>query len=202
MDNDHSNNQYQSPPNQQMVTPYIDPFNNINADLIKLALTSNDILEEIRMRLLGLEWDDKNQVYVQETEPLMQKPGVNKIITQIASFLNRNTSMTDLPEEEITNLARQFEHNLRRDFFDNWKRYWENEWQAESNWPIVRSMAGNYAYLALRRSKEGREREILGGNTKTLISRSQVDNVNGSMNSGGGQPLSAGMMGKLSKVFR
>lgn len=162
---------------QPQVAPYIQEYQSGHADLVKLALNSSDLMEELRLNLLAQEWDAKEKKFI--TNPsmmsLIKETGAQKIITVVSSFVNRNAHLSNVVDEDIRAMCQELELNICNDFFDHWATYWENEWEAESNWPIVRSMAGNTAKLALLRAKNGREMTALSGATKMLISQTQMD---------------------------
>jgi hypothetical protein len=158
------------------VPPYIPVSNYMNNDLVKMAMTSSDLMDELKVNLLGLEWDSQKESFQpsKKIKRMISEAGAWKVITVISSIVNRNTHLSIINEkEQIPRLAEEAEENLRNDFFDNYAEYWENEWEAESNWPLIQSMAGNYVILALQRAIHGREKDILAGNTKTLIQKSE-----------------------------
>jgi hypothetical protein len=167
----------QVPQQQKTVAPYINDYGFGHSDLIKLALNSSDLMEELRMNILALEWDSTLKKFVRSKEKsaMINDYGAQKIITTISSIVNRNTHLSNITDIEIDNICRELEHNICHDFFDNWHKYWENEFDTESNWRMVRSMSGNFAKLALKRAKDGIERNILGGNTKTFINKQDID---------------------------
>src|SRR3990167_2268691 len=127
MNEEQSTNNEQPQQAHPIVTPYIEPFGNMNPDLIKIALDPRDILDEVRMRLLGMEWDDKNQEFIQLSDPMISKVGVDKIIIQIAPFVYKNMYLSELDDDEIRTMIIDFENTLTLDFFYNWEKYWDNE---------------------------------------------------------------------------
>lgn len=159
------------------VPPYIPVNNYMNNDLVKMAMTSSDLMDELKINLLGLEWDKDKENFMpsKKIKRMISEAGAWKVITVISSIVNRNTHLSIINDkEQIVMLAREAEENLRHDFFDNYAEYWDNEWEAESNWPLIQSMAGNYVVMALQRAIHGREKDILAGNTKTLIQKSEM----------------------------
>src|SRR3990167_5874028 len=85
-------NQFQEQ-QRPMVAPYINEYNTGHSDLVKLALHSGDIMDDLKMNLLALEWDSENEKWVQRNElkPLISMIGAQKIITEVSSIVNRNT---------------------------------------------------------------------------------------------------------------
>ena len=161
----------------QTVNPYINDFSQGHSDLVKLALNSNDLMEELRMNLLALEWNPNKKIFEKsgKMSASIKETGAQRIITVVSSIVNRNAHLSNVKDEDIRQICMEIELNLNEDFFNNWSEYWDNEWEAESNWNIVRSMAGNWAKLALLRAKDGKEMNILGGGTKTYINKSEME---------------------------
>ena len=165
--------------NHSGVPPYLPAGNYVSNDLVKMAMTSYDLMDDLKVNLLGLEWNPKYKRYMRskEIKPLITEEGAWKVITIVSSIVNRNTHLSIInDEEEINAWAREVEDNLCNDFFDNYDRYWNGvDGGVESNWPIVQNMAGNFVKLALKRAIHGREKDILAGNTKTLIQKSEME---------------------------
>lgn len=168
---------YEEKSQGQETVPIINPYNYQSSDLVRLALNSSDLMEDLRIHLLSLEFDPEKETFVSKTnsKPLIREEGARRIITIVSSIVNRNTNLSNISSEEINTIVKEIELNINDNFFDNWHIYWDNEWEAESNWKIVRSLAGNFSKLALLRAQDGGERDLLGGNTRTLIQKSEVD---------------------------
>ena len=169
--------QYAPTEYSQQVPPYINDLGQGHADLVRIALNSIDLMDDLKMNLLALEWNpiEKKLIKRNDVRPLINETGAQKVITIVSSIVNRNSHLSNIDIIEINRICREIELNINKNFFDNWEQYWMDEWEAESNWSNVRMMAGNYAKLALLRAKDGIERNILVGNTKTFINKSEVD---------------------------
>ena len=178
MDNEYYEDSVNNSSQQQPVTPYIGSYSQ-SSDLIRLALRSDDLIMELKLNLMGLEYDSEKDEFVNSktSTPLINKQGANKVVSIVSSIVNRNTNLSNIQEDEINAIAREVELNINENFLYNWDVYWDTELEASSNWKIVRSMAGNYAKLSLLRAKDGGEINILGGNTKTLIQKSEMESA-------------------------
>src|SRR3990167_5128178 len=161
--------------NYPFYNPYLNDQN--NSDLVRMALTTTDLIDDLRMNLLGYEYDEKSEKFIssKKARPLINEEGANKIIIIISSFVNRNSTVSNLTEDDILKMCKEVEHVVNDHFFDKWKDYWHDQWEAEANWRIIRPMVGNYANICLRRAKDGREMSILGGGQKTFTQIQRLD---------------------------
>lgn len=190
---------------QQQQYPYIGGYQMQNTNLIDFALTHNDLVEGFRRRLLALEYDENKKEWIRSKifTPMINEIGANKIVTIIESILNRNTNLSNIDEDRLKMIAREIEDKVNENFLDNWDIYWkfnetdtpsDVEINAKSNWSMIRAMAGNYAMISLLRAQDGGERNILGGNTRTSIIKSESDSS---------QRISEGKQGGfLPKIFK
>ena len=70
----------------QAVNPYINDFSQGHSDLVKLALNSNDLMEELRMNLLALEWNPVKRAF-EKSEKMsasIKETGAQRIITVVS----------------------------------------------------------------------------------------------------------------------
>lgn len=182
-DEDSGDSEAQMPQQQY---PYIPGYTMQNSNLIDFALTHSDLIEGFRRRLLALEYNETQKEWVrsQVYAPLINEEGATKVLTLVESIVNRNTNLSNIEEDRLKLIAKEVEEKVNENFLDNWDRYWkfqstdtksDIEMQAKSNWSMIRAMTGNFAMISLLRAQNGGERNILGGNTRTLIQKSEVD---------------------------
>src|SRR3990167_5658316 len=174
-----SSSEYEEQPDyQDKINPYMGGMYGFNnSDLVKLALNTADILEDLKISLFALEYDPKIQGYVPSkiAKPLINELGSNQVLTVIRSLVNRNTTLSNLNEDEINRIAHGIGLALNDNFLINWRMYWPDSTYAASNWQTVILIATNSIIMSLKRALNNSEAQLLGGNTKTFIQKSEMD---------------------------
>ena len=93
-------------------SPYFYPQMD-NGDLVRLALNQSDIIEDLRIKILGLEWDQKINDWRISTKikPMMTERGLYPILSMASSTIVRNTTLSKLDKEEARKLALEIEQS-------------------------------------------------------------------------------------------
>jgi len=95
--------------------------NDINSLLEKLTNPENAI-GEIELRLKGKKINEKGEE-VQVSEPLMNDEGVANMIVLVRSMVNQVMFMSNLTEEQISNLIMELGWDIIKDLINNKKKY-------------------------------------------------------------------------------
>lgn len=144
------------------------------SDLVKLALSNKDILDELKITLLGLEWDDASQQWVmmKDIEPLLSIRGVNSLImTILRAYITRDITLSNLTDRELRKRAEIIERDVADALEDN-----ESEWEVKpKNCPLIVDIVGDKVWSMLCRAKDGIERQQLSGSQKTSIIKQESD---------------------------
>lgn len=187
-------------PKQESVTPYVMGYDNSHSDLVRLSLNVDDLIDSIKIQLLSLEYDMESEKYIQpkDAQPLINQNGAHAVITILSCLVNRNTNLSNLDEEDIRIISKELELNVNDLFLRNWDKYWDDEWEAEKFWSTVRAIVGNMVFFCLKQAKGGQHINILGGNTKTLIQKSEVDSHQRIVQN----PAKSNIMQGMQKIFR
>src|SRR3990167_8854068 len=159
--------QYQGSP--QQVTPYLvggEPSN----DLVQLALSSTDILDDLQHELLGEVFDEKQRQFVKIDKPILNIEGVKKLMAFTRSIINRNTTFSSSLDEEARVRAKEVEMIINDALLDNYYK-WD---VGKADWALIVATFGNATFFTMKRSVGGAERDILAGNTKTLIQKQDM----------------------------
>jgi hypothetical protein len=136
------------------------------ADLLRWQMDPRDIIREIEANLLGIEFDIVEQRYVQARKPMMNREGVNTIISLTKLELDRTKILSDFTGEMIDKFAEEYELHMTRLLHLKYK-----QWELDPNLiKVLRGMLGRAVFASYRRAYLGGERAFL----RDTESRSEI----------------------------
>jgi len=65
-----------------------------SSDVTRYILQTDDVIEEIEMKLRGKVWSPMKERWVQKGPPLMNEIGINRVVIVLANFLNRHQALS------------------------------------------------------------------------------------------------------------
>jgi len=144
----------------------------INSELFRLKLVTEETLQDIENNLRGVDWDAQRGEWHVVREPLMNDKGINAIMTNIVKpTVCKEIMLSHLEEQYIENMAIQFEDNLADLLFANFDEF---ELHSKQNMNNIVDWVGNMVYCALRRALKGGERTSLRGSEVREIMTQQT----------------------------
>jgi len=132
--------------------PYPMPYNE-EANIIKQT-DPKHIIEELKHVLRGEEFDEEKQAWVKVRKPLLNEKGIRSIMTDIKGVVNQNTILSNLNEQEISNIIVNLGDTLRIKLSANRKEFDINKFELNT---ILFTIL-NMSYPALKRAYAQGER--------------------------------------------
>ena len=97
-------------------------------DFLRVQIDNSDELIGLKMHLLGLSYDDKDNLVADPSKkPLMTSEGANILLGRITAEVSKITSMSNLSEERINANCKEFAESLVYMFYCN-----HDAWKVES----------------------------------------------------------------------
>ncbi len=133
----------------------------INSELFRLKLVTEETIQDIENNLRGVDWDAQRNKWHKVRTPLLNDEGINSIMTNIVKpVVCKEILLSHLEEQYIDNMAVQFEDNLSDLLFANFDNF---ELKSKQNMNNIVDWIGNMIYCSLRRALKGGERTSLRG---------------------------------------
>ncbi len=130
-------------------------------------LNPEKLIEEMKLTLKGLRFDEITGKIEKEGEPLMNDLGIGRMVATVRSVVNQNTIMSALEERMINKIMVDFLDDIIDDLTQNWKEY-NIKYKADLD--RIEGICKRMALAALMRCKFGGERRFLGTTTVESIS--------------------------------
>jgi hypothetical protein len=142
--------------------------------VVIFQLDPSDTLESIRRNLMGERWDQETQKWMKplKSKPIMNKEGINVIMSEIAGRLDRNIFLSNLSDENIENICSPLHKNLTDLFILKYQ-----EWDLDKHYVrvlVYRIM--DIVHAALRRSKDKTTLNYLKG-SKQIVEQFRHDST-------------------------
>jgi len=102
-------------------TPFLSPMNNYAGTIVVMTNPSGE-LRKLELTLKSMVEDSKGNFRI-IGEPLMNELGVNSVLGQVQSIVNRNTIMSNLDNHEVSALMEFVGDTLARDLMMNRETY-------------------------------------------------------------------------------
>lgn len=134
------------------------------ANLIKYQLDTNDIIEEIRLNLLGLRFNRTKKRYDKIGIPLMNSAGANTFITLIRPEVNKIKILSTFDAERVNHICEEFEHNIVDVLYQKYDQYGIDKKLLSS----LRALCGNAVLSTYLRGKDALTLEFLKVSEKVL----------------------------------
>lgn len=135
-----------------------------STDVTRYILTTEDILEEIEMKLRGRLWSPSKERWVSKGQPILNEHGVNTIIWVVSTFLHRGIALSNYSDEDIKRICKgvriQLIKTLMLEFY--------NFGVKRSNLSLVVRMVDVTIYSMMRRGYKAGERSELGQRYKHI----------------------------------
>jgi len=136
-------------------------------EVMKEILDPSNIIEKIRHNLKGeievidslgkKRWDEKGA-------KIMNDDGINHIISILDSYINRNTLLSNLDDNEILMIIKPLDKELNALFYQKWRKF---DLELE-HWAITKNRIVDMVFLAL---KQANNKVLLDALTKAYSIR-------------------------------
>ena len=151
MKNDFENSQYFAPQPMNVNEEVSIPIAQQDQTLAQWLLDLEEIYSDLRHALKGETFDGEK--WVQTTEPTINDIGIHDLLdTRVKSLINKNSFISDLPDEKIYQIAQSFFKDSIKKMILNRKKYGirSNE---DIHW-IAETLA-DFVFIGLKRSERG-----------------------------------------------
>ena len=142
-------------------TPFDNSMNNTQAmlaekvSLIDRQLDINTLLTNLKMDMIGLEWDNMNKVLVRKknAKPVITEEGADKLISNLKLYLEHPVVLGYLDDDEAFKFAEEYEINVTCQIAENSK-----DWEIKkvSDMDNFISASGTLVYCNLTRASGAR----------------------------------------------
>jgi hypothetical protein len=126
-------------------------------ELIKWQLSGADLVEEIKNRLLGKVWDEKEEKWKQQTEPELNTTGINFVVSNLIQIINKNTILSTLDEVMTFKIMLELDNTLSNNFAIYYKEFGIKV----AKLSLVKDAVCNQCYFAMARAIGGGEKKFL-----------------------------------------
>lgn len=134
-------------------------------DLLMYTFYSHDVISEFRRYLKGITRDDSGKI-IQIRDAIANDKGINGIMLHVELAISKLTNLSDIDEEEVYSIAKEFGHDLFNDMWINKK-----EWGMDNvNIMGVCNRIHRAVFLTLKRAEDGGDRTLIRGVHKSLSS--------------------------------
>ena len=133
------------------------------SQILKIIDTS-EIIDLIKHGLMGEYINEDGDWETTEQGPIMNRQGVNKYMMKLESLFNKNTSISNLEEDDYHRIVKKIKLDINWDLFVNHQKYD----LSEDNIPYVRSLLLFPIELHLTTGKKDLQRRHVFG-TKSLF---------------------------------
>lgn len=122
-----------------------------------LQQTNPDVIAELLEHHLKNEvWNEDNKKWETKDNPLVNKKGINIIMTAFRGIINHNTILSNLSDKDIENLMKGLIDQIIILLYTRWKEFEIDK----SNLTPIADLFCNSAYLALKRAYDNGERDF------------------------------------------
>ena len=136
------------------------PIYSAAPEIIEQILDPAFVIERVRRNLKGQIQNPITKEWEQWGEPMMNENGLKEIVSLLDSYVNRNTLLSNLKEEEIYEMMRNFEKRLI-----DWLKVKHVDFGLDTkNLNIIKTRIVDMVFLAL---KQAQNRELLKALTQT-----------------------------------
>jgi len=95
-------------PDPRLVAKYVISYLHGHQDLIKYQLDSSTELLNVRNSMLGLEWDEKAEKYIQVHEPMINERGADAIMTFLVPRVTKIVSLSNVDAQDVQNRCHKY----------------------------------------------------------------------------------------------
>lgn len=157
--------QEEQPRLQGQGTPFYQPtiMPSEKADLFD-KINPQDVVETLRYRLMGHEWDKNNQKWV---KPVWAKGlnelGANEITTLMLSVSNKNVAISKLNDGEVRSRTRNIHKTAMILCIRNWKEYGIT---GADQITLISQIVLSNTFITLKQPENAGIRELIKGTTQ------------------------------------
>lgn len=132
-------------------------------DLLIFTFHSGEIISQFRTLLSGKIIDSEGKVK-QVRNPICNDMGINGIMLHVEIAISKLTNLSDINEEEVYRITRDFAHNLYDDMWIN-----KYEWGFKNvNLLFLNKRLSDTLFLTLKRAQDGGDRGLIKGVHKSI----------------------------------
>lgn len=134
-------------------------------------LSGFDIIEEVRNRLEGKQYDPETRKWTQikGKEPYMNAWGIGEISCWLSAYINKNNLLSYFEPREINALMIDFEKALTRKFEYDWSKMGLMKQDVDMAFLLV----ANGVWSAMNRARYGGEKQFIEGTEQRRIVTSE-----------------------------
>lgn len=129
-----------------------------DSDLLRELLNFDDTIIAFEHLLKNERFFAKEQKWISQGDPFLNKDGVNTIVTIILTHLNNVFIMTNFSEEDVRRMAEELGHGITDMLYLNYMK-WDIKME---NLSIIGTTVDHFVYAMLRSSFEEGIRKLMG----------------------------------------
>jgi hypothetical protein len=131
------------------------------SDVTKFMLDTKKQLNEFEHQLRGEEF--VNGKWVQIGTPILNQEGAKKVVGYTRGYVTRTTFLSNLKQEEVYDLTKNFSFNITQLIFNNGEE-WAIDWD-RANQGFIVDTTSDIVFMSLARAMGQGERTFLGKST-------------------------------------
>lgn len=151
---------------------------NVNDDVAKLQMLVDDILErtehQLKQDIVVYNYQTQKkewQPYPEKEKRTLNDDGVHMIMKHISLYVNRDTLMADLTDEQIKYLALDFGKKLNNLFYTKYDEIGMDTPEKRKEYPALVWNLTMKVFITLTRPKDARERDTYRKMTSVNLSQ-------------------------------
>ncbi|MFP4019280.1 MAG: hypothetical protein ACOC44_18435 [Promethearchaeia archaeon] len=138
-------------------------------------LSGADLMEQLKQRLKGKMWDEREGKYKKVGKELVNDEGVGSILSIVNFYINKNTQLSYFIPKEISMIM----ENFRKDLTDLFKLRHSDFDLDKEDMSLVHGCVSNFVWAALNRARYGGEKEFLQNSEQRVIRHSGQEEKQG-----------------------
>lgn len=131
-------------------------------------LSPKKVKEEVRMNLLGYDWDYQKEEWIKTRDPLMNDKGVNKYMSILSSVITDIVTFSNYRPDDVPALTRHVCEQAIPVIYINWREFGV---ESKSDLPTISLQLFNLSYAAFKKALGGGDRNIIRGTVSENMSQ-------------------------------
>lgn len=126
-------------------------------DTLLLRLDPTSTLLRIELDMMGLEWEENNQKYIQVADPKLSYKGVKRLMIELRSRISVDKVLGNLEEKKINDITRETGEVVLSFLWYNSTKYDINS----NEWESIEKIVRHNVYMFLRRAKDALQNKLI-----------------------------------------
>ncbi len=131
-------------------------------------LSPKKVKEEVRMNLLGYDWDYHEEKWIKTREPLMNDKGVNKYMSILSSVITDLVTFSNYRPEDVPALTRHICEKAIPVIYINWREFGV---ESKSDLPTISLQLFNLSYAAFKKALGAGDRNVIRGTVQESMNQ-------------------------------